>query len=227
MNFTIPRKNDDEFILYIWKIIDMPIISKNDLIFKISFELFLDSPETASKLINRLIEKNLLKKDNKNNLSLSPKLKERLENWQKKRNNEILNNLHSAKKHIKIIENLERDNRSNFNTLIKAFLDKGTINRTASVPEAAISIKEFDFNKGIIKADIVGTKESSYNIEINVKLKKISHDCHDFQERRAADKKFCKHLAKLFLLLKDKDETATLKFLNEIVKNIDKYNFSS
>ena len=205
----------------------MPIISKNDLIFKISFELFLDSPETASKLINRLIEKNLLKKDNKNNLSLSPKLKERLENWQKKRNNEILNNLHSAKKHIKIIENLERDNRSNFNTLIKAFLDKGTINRTASVPEAAISIKEFDFDKGIIKADIVGTKESSYNIEINVKLKKISHDCHDFQERRAADKKFCKHLAKLFLLLKDKDETATLKFLNEIVKNIDKYNFSS
>jgi len=45
MNFAIPRKSETDFLLYIWKIIDLPMISKNDLIYEISFKLFFDSPE--------------------------------------------------------------------------------------------------------------------------------------------------------------------------------------
>ena len=33
MNFAIPRKNPPEFVLYIWKIIDLPFIPLNDLIY--------------------------------------------------------------------------------------------------------------------------------------------------------------------------------------------------
>jgi len=38
MNFAIPRNNNSETLLYIWKIIDLPSISQKDLLYKISFE---------------------------------------------------------------------------------------------------------------------------------------------------------------------------------------------
>ena len=37
MNFSIPRSNYSEMVLYIWKIIEIPNISINDLIYRISF----------------------------------------------------------------------------------------------------------------------------------------------------------------------------------------------
>jgi len=77
------------------------------------------------------------------------------------------------------------ENDSNYNTLLKAFLDKGTINRAAILSDENFNIKEFDYNNGIITVEVVGIKESSYNIEINTKNKTLVHNCHDFQERRA------------------------------------------
>ena len=58
---TFPKpKNATDMLLQIWKIVDLPSILKSDLIFKISFELFLFSPEKAISLINRAIQSKIL-----------------------------------------------------------------------------------------------------------------------------------------------------------------------
>ncbi len=227
MNFIIPRNNETEFLIYLWKIIDMPIISKTDLLYKISFELFLDSPENAKQFIVKSIQNKNLSMDKNNNLYLSQNLEKKLENWQKERKNMILNNLQSTQQKTKVIEKFDKNSESDFNNLLKAFLDKGTINRAVTVSDSSITIKSFDFNKGFIKADVIGSKKDSYNIEINITSKELIHNCHDFQERQAPNNKFCKHLAKLFIVLKEKNEVSALKFLKEIAKNINEWKFLS
>jgi len=227
MNFAIPRKNETDFLLYIWKIIGLPIISRNDLIYEISFKLFFDSPEKAKLFVDKSIKNTYLVKDDNENLSLSQNLKKNLKSWQIKRKKALLNKIINRNDEISVKNNKIFENDSNYNALLKAFLDKGTINRAAILSEDNFIIKEFDYKNGIIRVEVVGIKESSYNIEINTKSKTLVHNCHDFQERRAANKKFCKHLAKLFLLLRDKDSASALKFLREIAENINEYKFLS
>ena len=227
MNFAIPRKSETDLLLYIWKIIGLPIISKIDLIYEISFKLFFDSPEKANLFVDKSIKNKNLVKDDNENLSLSQNLKKNLQSWQIKRKKSIVNKIINRNEEISVKNNIVLENDSNYNTLLKAFLDKGTINRAAILSNENFNIKEFDYNNGIITVEVVGIKESSYNIEINTKNKTLVHNCHDFQERRATDKKFCKHLAKLFLILKDKDSVSALNFLREIAENINEYKFLS
>ena len=67
--------------------------------------------------------------------------------------------------------------------------------------------------------------KTPYIIEISTIEKVLKHDCHDFEAKRAQNKKFCKHLAKLFLVLKDKDEIVATTFLENITKDINKWEF--
>ncbi|MHA1490130.1 MAG: hypothetical protein ACTSRI_10815 [Promethearchaeota archaeon] len=224
MNFTIPRKNFSEMLFYLWKVIDLPIISYNDLLYKISFELFLQSPEKAMDFIDKSIEKKMLIKDVNNNISLSHDLTKKLKIWQEKRKNEILN-----KKNLKqdLKNDMKEENNSNFTTLLKAFLDKGTLNRAATIPSTAFNINIIDLKKGLIKTSVAGTKKELYYIKIDTKRKILCHDCHDFQTRRAENKKFCKHLIKLFLILKDKNIKSATIILKKIAENIDEWEFLS
>lgn len=226
MNFEIPRNNASELLLYIMKIIDLPYTTINDLLYQISFELFILPPDKAVEFIKITIKNGLLKEDANQNVLLSQNLKNKLKSWQLKRKKTILNKLNSRinKSSTTNIDKYEKD--TNYNTLLKAFLDKGTINRAATISEAAFNITEFDSNKGIIKANVYGKKEDSYNIQINTKKRTLSHNCDDFEIRRAENKKFCKHLAKLFLILKEKNEESATKFLKEIAKNINEWKFS-
>jgi len=227
MNFSLPLKNNEELILYIWKIIDLPNISINDLLYKISFELFLQSPEEALEFIQRSIKRNLLKKDEKDYLRLSQNLEKKLKNWQLERKNIISSKFNSSRKIDSLIDDLKAEKGSDFSTLIKAFLDKNTINRAANLSDKAFKINSLDFDKGLIKAEVVGSKKEYYLIEIDAENKILYHDCYDFETRRAENKKFCKHLAKLFLLLKEKNERNIVVFLNKIAENINDWKFSS
>ncbi|MFX1315631.1 MAG: hypothetical protein ACFE9T_07180 [Promethearchaeota archaeon] len=226
MNFAIPRNNNSELLLYIWKIIDLPYISQNDLLFKISFEFFLFSPEEGIKFIKRCIEDKSLIIDAKNNLKLSNTLRQNLINWQKESKFEILNKIISRKKITITERDIETNTTTNFNVFIKAFLDKGTLNRAASVSNTKFDIIEFDPTKGKINAKVSGSKEESYLIKIDINNKILQHNCHDFETRRAENKKFCKHLTKLFLLLKEKNSNSAETFLKEIAANIDKWEFT-
>ncbi len=222
MKFLLP-KNAPDLILHIWKIIDLPSILMSDLFYTLSFELFLSPPEKAKLLINKAIQAKILTKDEKGNLSLSHNLEKRFNTWQKNRKETISSNLKKAKEIPQKI--IASEGESGFNVLFKAFSDKGTINRAVTISSSAITIEKCDPIEGIIKATIAGKKEDSYIIDINVSDKQLSHDCHDYKTRRAEDKKFCKHLAKLFMILKTENEKDAEYFLNQIAENIDEWQF--
>lgn len=227
MNFAIPRKNSTEMLLYIWKIIDLPSISLNDLLYKISFDLFLLPPDKSTDFIDTCIDNKDLVKDDNQDLRLSNTLNQKLNNWQIKRKNVILEKINSAKKIAKLKNDIEKKELTNFNVLINAFVDKGTLNRSISVSDDAFKLLEYDLVKGTLKSKVAGSKEEFYIIEINTNKKILRHNCHDFESRRAENKKFCKHLTKLFLLLKEKNENIAEYFLNELAENIEKWDFST
>ncbi len=227
MNFTIPRNNNSEMVLYIWKIIELPSISLSDLLYELSFELFLFSPNGANQFIQKVVDNNLLIEIPNNMFKLSHNLEQKLKNWHKKRKAQILKKIESSKKETQEIDNFENNNLNKFNTLLKAFLDKGTLNRAVTVSDSAFNIIKFDPKSKIIEAEVKGSKDAPYNIEISINDKLIKHNCHDFQTKRAKNKKFCKHLAKLFLLLKKKNEKSASFFLESITNEINNWDFLS
>ncbi len=99
MNFAIPRKSETDFLLYIWKIMGLPIISKNDLIYEISFKLFFDSPEKANLFVDKSIKNNYLVKDDNENLSLAQNVKKNLQSWRSKRKRANLNKMINPKRY--------------------------------------------------------------------------------------------------------------------------------
>ncbi|MHA1723578.1 MAG: DUF2240 family protein [Promethearchaeota archaeon] len=225
MNLEIPRKSASDLWLYIWKIIDLPSISLSDLIFNLSFELFLFPPKDAKTFIDKSLEKKLLIRKN-DQLSLSASLRKQFEMWQIE-NKKKIEDYKELKKEVIFKGAKDTTTRKpEFNTLLKAFLERGTINRAASLSTDSFEISSFDKNKGIIRARVAGSKETSYLIEIDTNQKILKHDCHDFQTRRSFNKKFCKHLAKLFLILKEKNEEDALYFLSQMSDDIDKWDFT-
>ncbi|MFW9880368.1 MAG: hypothetical protein ACFFG0_45425 [Candidatus Thorarchaeota archaeon] len=226
MNFAIPRKTNFEILLYIWKIIDLPFITYSDFLYRITFDLFILEPENAKNFINNCIEHKFLIKDN-DLLKLSKELEQEINNWQKKRENEIIGKISAAKKIDKLKNDISKKVSTNFSNLVNAFVDKGTLNRSVSVSDAAFELLTYDTNQGILNSKVKGSKEESYVIEIDTNKKILFHNCLDFRKNRANDKKFCKHITKLFLMLREKDEDIAEFFLRDLAKNIDKWDFSA
>ncbi|MHA1293012.1 MAG: hypothetical protein ACTSQJ_10120 [Promethearchaeota archaeon] len=225
MDFSVPHKNASDLLLYIWKIIEIPSISINDLIFKISFEFFILPPNKAKNFVNLAMKNNLLTRINNNNLVLSNNLINKFQEWQKNRKDEILKKLYSYQKESRLLKKNFQDKNSNFSTLLKAFTEKNILNRTVSISNDAIISKSFNFKEGILKVTFAGSQKESYIIEINMNKKVIKHNCHDFIARRAQNKQFCKHIAKLFLFLKKENMMFTIKLLKEIAENINQWDF--
>ena len=225
MKFEVP-KNLPDLILYIWKIINLRNILLDDLIFKISFEMLLIPPNEAEKTIINAIETGLLKRDENDVIRLSENLERKLNLWQEQRKTLINKNLKTQKTREKLKTEFSKDVSNKFNVLLKAFLDKGTLNRAVTVSDEAIKIINFDPDKGHLKTEVKGSKEDSYLIEISINELNLYHNCHDFETKRAKNKKFCKHLVKLFLYLKKKDETTATSFLQGISKDINDWNFN-
>jgi len=211
--------------LYIWKIIELPQISLTDLIYKISFELFLFSPEEAKEFIDKAVQKGYLIVGIDNKLLLSDALALELNNWHKERRVEIVENINKSTNIAHFTDNFKKNGSNKFNILLKAFLDKGTINRAVLVSDSSITINTFDPHSKIVKAEVKGSQIIPYTIEISTNERVLKHNCHDFQTKRAPNKKFCKHLAKLFLVLKEKDEKGATLFLENITKDINKWDF--
>ncbi len=78
-----------------------------------------------------------------------------------------------------------------------------------------------------MKAEVQGSQKIPYIIDINISEKVIKHNCRDFQSKRAENKKFCKHLAKLFLLLKIQNADLASYFLESITIEINNWNFQA
>ncbi|GAG87317.1 unnamed protein product, partial [marine sediment metagenome] len=124
----IPSGNTSEMVLHIWKIITLPYIQQDDLLSLITFELCLFSPKEAKEFINGAIHQGYLILEGDEEIKLSESLSLELNKWQTERK------LHISKK-MKVINNFKRtevDSKNNdgnkFKILLKALLDKGTIN---------------------------------------------------------------------------------------------------
>ncbi|MHA2283839.1 MAG: hypothetical protein ACXAC5_23595 [Promethearchaeota archaeon] len=227
MNLADPPINNPELLLlHLWKIIDLPSISLKNLLFKISYNLFLLPPDKAIEFINSSIKKKLLIETEKNHLTLSNSLKAELKDWQKRRNNEIKQNINSVKKVHQIKTAMEKGKSTGFSGHLKSLVEKGTLNRAAKITNEAFVIKELDF-KGIIKATVSGSKEDPYIIEMDINNKCLKHDCHDFEARRSKSTQFCKHLTKFFLLLRESHKASTEQLLKSLSENLEKWNFIS
>ena len=227
MNFAIDRSSKSEMLLHFWKIIDLPNITPDDLMFKISYELFLLYPEEAVKFINYCLESNLLIQNEKGTLKLSKSLNQRLLDWQKKRKNEVSKNLTATKQEIQLKNDIENESSTIFSVLMHEFVDKDTLGRAASLTTTDFKLKEFNTKSGLIKSTVLGSKKESYFIELDLDKKLIRHNCHDFETRRSKTKKFCKHLAKFMLLLKEEEKDFTENFLKNLANNIEDWNFAS
>jgi hypothetical protein len=227
MILKVPRNNNSELILFLWKIIDLPQISRNNLLYRISFELFLFPPEEATKFINTCIENNLIILNEKGDLSLSKSLTTKLEVWQKRRRDDIKQKINSTRKITQLQNDIENGKSTNFSVLFKSFVDKGTLNRAARVTNKAFDIKQLDFVKGEIKATVLGSKGDPYIIEIDLNEKFLKHNCHDFEARRSQKKQFCKHLTKFILLLRENYQDSAELFLKSLYENIENWEFIS
>lgn len=227
IDFKIPKENPLELILYIWKIIDLPKISKSDLLHQITFKLYLLPPEKTANFINKSIENNLLKINLDNTISLSDKLENKFKSWQKKREEIINRKERDVKTKNIILKDLDKKKNSDYNVLLKIFSDKSTINRAVSISTELIKFLEVNQDKEVVKAQFLGSKKESYSIEIDLKKKTIKHNCHDYVERRAPNKKFCKHLTRLFLIMKEKNKKFVENLLSNLADSINEWEYLS
>ena len=225
MNFAIPRGNTSEMVLHIWKIIELPSIQQDDLLHKICFELFLFSPKEAKEFINVAIHKGSLILKGDDRIKLSEPLALELHKWHEKRKTHITERLKEINDFNEFSERSKNNDTNKFKILLKALLDKGTINRAVAESDSAYKFRFLDSGQKIIKAEVQGSQKIPYNIDINISEKVIKHNCHDFRTKRAVNKKFCKHLAKLFLLLKIKNADLASYFLESITRDINNWNF--
>ena len=122
MDLKIPRKNLSEMVLYVWKIVGLPSVSQEDLIYMLSFNLFLYDISAAKEFISLAIEKGLFLKTSQNDISLSDNLKAKLQEWQIGRKVEIRERL-KAIQIVKRIEQTSKEESNNFTTLFRIFVD--------------------------------------------------------------------------------------------------------
>ncbi|MFW9819307.1 MAG: hypothetical protein ACFFE5_06830, partial [Candidatus Thorarchaeota archaeon] len=106
-----------------------------------------------------------------------------------------------------------------FKDLITNLTDRSTLNRAEFVSNNCIKILKTDKDIGLIEAEIQGNTIIPYKLIIDLSKKNlydiIQHDCPDFLARKKPNNKFCKHIAKFFLILKDLDSQFALKLLTE------------
>ena len=225
MNFAIPRGNTAEMVLHIWKILELPDIHQDDLLHKISFELSFFSPKDAKEFINGAVHKGYLIQESNERIKLSESLDIELNKWHEMRKIHITKKKNNFNNLNEFTDESKNSEKNTFKILLKALLDKGTINRAVAESDSAYEFKLIDSGQKIIKAEVKGSQKIPYKININISEKIIEHNCHDFQTKRAVNKKFCKHLAKLFLLLKIKNNDLASYFLEIITKDIDNWKF--
>ncbi|MFX0039192.1 MAG: HD domain-containing protein [Promethearchaeota archaeon] len=111
-----------------------------------------------------------------------------------------------------------------FEDLITKLTDRNTLTRADSVSDNVIRILKTDKENGLIEAEVQGNTIVPYKLTIDISKKNfydvITHDCPDFLARKKQNNKFCKHIVKFFLVLKNQDFEFANTLLSEFNSKI-------
>lgn len=90
--------------------------------------------------------------------------------------------------------------------LLSQFVGPNRLSRAVGIDDSSVAIKTVRENPIRIEVSIQGTRV--YQLILDVGAKVIQHDCPDWLRKRKL-RRFCKHVAKIFLML-DKDESVRI-----------------
>ncbi len=114
------------------------------------------------------------------------------------------------------LENFTMPSEANLQDLMRHFVTPERLKRAEDIPDDELVITEQS-------ADSTKAKLKDYSIVIDVSNKILAHDCIDWT-RIAPTKKFCKHVAKLLLNLK---EDYSIRILTDLLKHEDTWQFKA
>lgn len=97
---------------------------------------------------------------------------------------------------------------ANLGEMLRLFVSSSRLSRAVGMSDNAIEFNRINQNPLQIKATVHGSQD--YTLRLDEAAKRIEHDCPDWR-RVSMLHRFCKHVAKLFLLL-EKDEALRLLY---------------
>lgn len=191
--YTVPR-NPLQLVDYAFQALGKDRVSLQKLVFFISFDLRQYPPSRVMKILLDLQEKGLLKIVD--DVVVRPQV--------------ILPEF----------EPTVPSSSADLGELLQLFVSSSRLSRAVGMDDNAIDLQRISQNPLRIRAIVHGSRK--YALELDEELKQISHDCPDWQRVRVIHR-FCKHVAKLFLLL-EKDEA--LRVLRSLQKDSWEFNQS-
>jgi hypothetical protein len=108
--------------------------------------------------------------------------------------------------------------------LLEKYVDKAALNRSAAFSDSQIHLKRLSSEEGLLICEITGDENGNkaLRIKIDTEARAVTHRCEEFRQMNIYKKKFCSHLAKLCLFLKEEYP----RELFSILKDISQYDYA-
>ena len=183
--YTIPR-TPRGLIEYALRALGKNSVPVKDLVFFLSFDLRRMSPSQAQALVHKLQSSgNIIIEDGQVRLGSTVESKP---------------------------EPTSTTDDAYLGQLLKQFVSSPRLTRAVGMDDAAVRFSQTASPPLRIEAKVFGSQE--YRLVLDEANRRIEHDCLDWK-RVSVLQRFCKHVAKLFLLLNQEDAVRILESLRE------------
>jgi len=135
-------------------------------------------------------------------------------------------NVLAAGRHILYNKWIEKE-YSNFDVIILYFSNLDIDRTKKNIYKVKIKeLKEFTLSKDTQIVACIKGSSGDYKLLIDFTHQKIEHDCYDFIQNKKNSKRFCKHITKVFIAIRDdKGDQVAESLLKEIYNNLDEWEF--
>ncbi len=184
--YTVPRK-PLRLVDYAFRALGKDEIPLQKLVFFIAFDLRQLPPSRARNLILDLHKNQKL--EIKNDVVYQPQ--------------EVVHEREP-------LAQIPKTSTSSLGEQLRLFVSSSRLSRAVGMDDQAIEFRRLSEVPLKIEASVHGTRE--YRLELDEEIMQISHDCPDWR-RVSVLHRFCKHVAKLFLLLEKEEAFRLLQSL--------------
>lgn len=237
MELNVPD-DPKEILKQIWKINGLEDFPRRELIYYISLKSNMPySPSNFNNIIKQGLKKGYIKQK-EGKLTLSDDLMEELVKESEKihenfrmlfpkqalwyRIEESIDPWKFVPKQLKEAQKIPK----NYVSLLKSVFSDDEMKRGRRVDRGKIHFEETDSNSQILKAAVDGSHGETYKIVVDVKNKKIIHDCDDFIRNRISNREFCKHFFNTMFGLRLENPKLGVQILEALKKNRNEWSFS-